>query len=186
MKLLRPRRIRLTIVHNPTRLYQDVRVSTRSCPVLASATPNLNLFSNPTQYVNSLNIVKTATDISQHLKINSSLNKKAVTTKFVCAEPRPVRITNTSEGEDKLRKFYGKVVSKGTLQDHQVHEQAPKGECKTLNRDDNANATSIVDVKHNIDLQSKVMYQRRLQKENIGTTLQLAINVHMSRPMREI
>lgn len=64
------------------------------------------------------------TNTSQHLTINSTLNKEVANTTSVYAEPGSVEITYITEEDDKSLKLYGKVVCDSTLQNHQADEMA--------------------------------------------------------------
>lgn len=62
-----------------------------------------------------------------------SENKKVVTTKFVCADPRLRWTIVTSKGDEMSLNLHGNMDKKSTLKERQFHERSFEGEvCMTL------------------------------------------------------
>lgn len=183
VKELKAQRARFTIDSEPTQLSQDVRVLSPPCPVFAFSPPSRILYS--TQHNKSSERVSTTTNTFQYPTISSS-SKKVNTTISVCARPRPVMATETPKGDNESRKVHGKVANKSAIQDHQVDEKAPEGEYLSPIGDDKADVNLTGDVHFINDLQSRGQYQKRLLKETIETTRQIALYIYLSRFTRGI
>lgn len=87
------------------------------------------------------------TSSSSQRTVTSSTKNRIVTINTVCAGPRPVWLSETSQGHDLLRKVSGEVGIIGTLNDHEVDDQTREGEeSETVNREDKAQMTPFGDV----------------------------------------
>lgn len=128
VKLLRPKRIRLTIDSWPTQSSQDLRDLTPLISVHDFSPPNQTIYNTLPHHNKSLRRVSTTTNIYPHPTIIFFSINEIDNTKSVCAGPRPVGATEASKEDDKSRKVYGNVANNSIHQDDHVNKQAPKGE----------------------------------------------------------
>lgn len=145
VKLLRARRIRFTIDYKPTKSSKHVLVSTSTSPVHGIALSDRTLYCTPPHYEQSRKRVNENRNTFRQSTTNTCQNKKAVTTKPVCAGPRPTGTTGTVNADDKSLNRYGKLDNKNSLKEHQMDKQRPQGENgddnSTLNRDQGTTLT---------------------------------------------
>lgn len=165
LKPLRRRSIRFSIDRRPKNSYQDVRDLTCISFVPALLPPNQTLYRATTQENNSLKRVTITDNTSQHQTIISSLNRKVDATS-VCDRCRPVGATETPQESENSFNVRGKVVNKRYFQDHQVDEQAPKGENMTLIVDHKADLTLEGDVQYHNNPPPEMTLQQKTSEED--------------------